>query len=162
MAYLPGRRGVLITALSALFVSGWAGRFASAQQPVPPHDPRTLAAFLDVLLPDDGVTPAASALGVPGGIEDIAGDVEPLRRLIALACDWLDQVADAPFHALADADKQAIVAWMSTADYNEIPRRFYHLTRQLAVELAYSHATGVAGLPLAAAPQPMGYPPPWG
>jgi hypothetical protein len=162
MANLPGRRGVLIAALSALFVSGWAGRFASAQQPVPPHDPRTFAAFLDVLLPDDGVTPAASALGVPDGIEEIAGDVEPLRRLIALACDWLDQVADAPFHALADTDQQAIVTWMSTADYNQVPRRFYHLTRQLAVELAYADATGVAGLPLAAAPQPLGYPPPWG
>jgi hypothetical protein len=58
-------------------------------------------------------------------------------------------------------DQIKIVQWMSEADWNQIPRRFYELMRQVAIEVYYTDPAAWAGLALQRPPQPFGYPPPW-
>jgi hypothetical protein len=65
------------------------------------------------------------------------------------------------FSALASEQQIAVVHWMSRADWNEIPRRFYELVRQVAVELYFANPAALSGLPINRSPQPLGYPPPW-
>ncbi len=124
-------------------------------------DQTTFAAFLDVLLPRDPQSPSASELGVPAELIEIAKTVEPFYRLITLACTWMNDTGSAPFHALPEADKLKLVTWMSTSDFNQIPRRFFHLVRLSAVEIYYAPPGAIRGYPLNNAPQPEGYPPPW-
>jgi gluconate 2-dehydrogenase subunit 3-like protein len=154
------RRRALQGALSAFFVPLGAG--LSRGQEGPETDLATFTAFVDVLLPADAHSPAASALGVAEEILEVAAEVPPFERLIALASQWLNQTASVPFHQLNDADQITVVRWMSEADFDQIPRRFYHLTRLSAIEVYYAQTPAIGGLPLNPAPQPLGYPAPWG
>ena len=76
-------------------------------------------------------------------------------------CGWLDGLDPRGFAGIPPDTQTNVVTFMTRADPNEVPRRFYHLTRQIAVELYYAHPAAIAGYPLATAPQPAGYPPPW-
>ncbi len=125
-------------------------------------DTETLAAFLDVLLPADAQSPAASQLGVTGELLDIASQSGLYLKLIGLGTQWLNDTGRGPFHGLSEVDRNRIVAWMSMSDLNQIPGRFYFLLRYSAIELYFSHPESIAGLNLNPAPQPAGYPPPWG
>lgn len=122
---------------------------------------RTLAAFLDTLLPRDALSASATGLGVDEGLWAYAREDGQFGQLLALGCTWLDQTQGPLFHALAEAQQIAIVRWMADSDWQQIPRRFYELTRQLAVEIYYSHPASWGGLALQRPPQPIGYPPPW-
>jgi hypothetical protein len=66
-----------------------------------------------------------------------------------------------PFCELAFDQQIAVVNWMAHADWNEVPRRFYELMRQVSIELYYSTPAAWHGLPIQRPPQPLGYPPPW-
>ncbi len=155
----PTRRAALTALLGGALLSLAPPRAALAQDVR--IDARALSAFIDVLLPADELSPAASALGVPHDLIALADGVAPFQRLIALACGWLNGLGDVPFADLPEVDRMRIVTWMSTADFNQIPRRFYHLVRLSAIELYYAHPESIAGFPLNPAPQPQGYPPPW-
>jgi hypothetical protein len=121
----------------------------------------TLTAFVDVLLPADDLSPAASALAVPADILALAAEVAGFRKLIDYGCSWLDKTGGPPFHLLASDKQHRIVAFMAASDMAQAPRRFYHLVRLSAIEHYYSHPEARAGLHLNTAPQPEGYPPPW-
>jgi hypothetical protein len=122
----------------------------------------SLGAVLDTLLPDDGLTPAASALGIEAELRALIAGNDLMTRLFAAALGWMDGLAPVPFRDLPEADRLAVLDAMATADPNQVPGRFYHILRALAVELYYARPESLAGLPLAPAPQPFGYPPPWG
>lgn len=154
------RRRALLVSLGAALVPLAAMLPAMADAGGP--DPATLDAFLDVLLPADDLSPAASALGIGAEITDFATESPLFERLLAAGCQWLDALDARRFAELPDETQTAVVTFMSTSDFNEVPRRFYHLTRLLAVEFYYARAEAIAGFPLAVAPQPAGYPPPWG
>lgn len=127
------------------------------------NDPfASLAAVLDTLLPDDGLTPAASALGIEAELRGLIAGNDLVLQLFAAALGWMDSLAPVPFRDLAEVDRAAVLDAMAGADFNQIPGRFYHILRALAVELFYARPEALAGLPLASAPQPLGYPPPWG
>jgi hypothetical protein len=83
------------------------------------------------------------------------------RRLVELGCRWLNLTGGPPFAELTAEQQIAVVEWMSTSDWNQIPRRFYELVRQAAIELYYSDPAAWRGLPIERPPQPLGYPPPW-
>jgi hypothetical protein len=148
--------------LAAAALAGLAPRRLAAADPLAAARAHraTLAAYVDVLLPDDGVTPAASALGVHDEILTLAGEAENLARLIAVVGDWMDGTGRGPFAQLgADADR--LVAHMAAAGPDTLEGRFHQLIRLLAIEFYYARPEALAGLDLAAAPQPAGYPPPW-
>ena len=120
-----------------------------------------LAAYVDVLLPDDGLTPAASALDVQGAILALAEASEPLARMIGLVGDWLDTLGPGGFAGLPEGDRAAVVDALAASDPDALEGRFHLLVRLLAIEVYYAHPRALAGLDLAPAPQPAGYPPPW-
>ncbi|WP_299722025.1 gluconate 2-dehydrogenase subunit 3 family protein [uncultured Tateyamaria sp.] len=124
-------------------------------------DAKTLAAYLDILLPADEHTPAASALGIEGDIIGFARQLTQFNQLLVLGTQWLNQTGQGPFHALSLSDQGRVVDWMRAADRNFIPGRFFLLVRLTGVEFYYSRPEAVAGFDLNPAPQPAGYPPPW-
>lgn len=155
----PDRRRLLLGALAAALVP-LAPRLGLAQAVTPGHR-ALLAAYVDVLLPADGLTPAASTLGVHDAIADLAQGQELLSRLIVMVADWLDQTGPAPFARLPLAEREARVAALAQADPDNLEGRFHQLIRLLAVEFYYARPEALVRLDLAPSPQPAGYPPPW-
>lgn len=133
------------------------GRAAPAPVSLEP----TLAAYVDTLLPADDVSPAASELGIAKAmLTESAGDAL-YTRLITAGCAFLDRAAEAKFAESNARVREVIVSWMSEADYDEVPRRFYEIIRQRTVELYYSRPEAWGGLPIRRPPQPIGYPDHW-
>lgn len=122
----------------------------------------SLGMVLDVLFPADDMSPAATTLGIDRDIAEFAATNPQLQRLFDLALAWLDQSEGQPFAALtADARAKALER-MERSDFNQVPGRFFHILRALAAEFYYARPESLAGLSLNPAPQPLGYPPPWG
>jgi hypothetical protein len=155
----PDRRRVLLGAVAAA-LAPLAPRLGRAETALAQHR-ALLAAYVDVLLPDDGLTPGASALGVHDAILDLAASQELLGRLIGLVADWLDDTGPAAFATLPRADQAARVDALAVADPDQLEGRFHQLIRLLAIEFYYAKPEALAGLDLALSPQPAGYPPPW-
>lgn len=121
-----------------------------------------LIAYVDQLLPADGRTPAASELGVADEIIALAEDAPMLARLIALVADGLDRLSPGGFAALPSGQAAIVVDKLAAADPDIPAGRFHQLIRLLAIEIYYARPEALAGLGLNPAPQPEGYPPPWG
>jgi hypothetical protein len=121
----------------------------------------TFAAFLDVLLPRDALSGSATDLRVDEQLWELSAAEARYRRLIELGCQWLNMTGGPPFAELVAEQQVALVEWMSGSDWNQIPRRFYELVRQTAVEVYYSDPAAWRGLSLERPPQPLGYLPPW-
>lgn len=124
-------------------------------------DRRTFAAFLDILLPRDSHSGSASDLHVDSKLWAFAALDSRFARLVGLGCQWLNMTGRGGFADLPVEDRITVVAWMSESDWNQIPRRFYELVRQAAIETYYSDPASLAGLSIKGPPQPSGYPPPW-
>lgn len=124
-------------------------------------DTKTFDAFLDVLLPADDLTPAASVLNVAGDLVQFASESPQFRQFLAVGTQWLNQTGRGPFHTLSLSDQERVVAWMSKADRNALPGRFFLLVRLVGVEFYYSKPEVARAFGLNPAPQPAGYPPPW-
>lgn len=120
-----------------------------------------LDAALDTLLPADEATPSATELGVGDELMSIAPEGGQLHRLFALGTTWLDQLDDRDFAEQPDDIRHDVLRYMARADYNQVPGRFFHLLRQMGMEIYYAQPQTYAGLRLNPAPQPKGYPPPW-
>lgn len=153
----------LLQSIGAFFLASIAGSVpALDSSPVPSSRERvTLAHFLDVLLPRDEFSGSATDLGVDLEIWELAAADERFNRLLGFGCQWLDLTGGPPFHRLDPDQKDAVVQWMVESDWNQIPRRFYELVRQLAVTIYYADPRSWNGFPLHRPPQPDGYPPPW-
>ena len=145
------------------FFLGSAINLASAAALAPPgkEERTTLAAFLDTLLPRDELSGSATDLGIDRQLWAFSTSEPDFRKLVDYGCRWLNMTGSSPFPALAIEQQIAVVDWMSRADWNEIPRRFYELVRQVAIELYYSNPAALNGQPINRSPQPLGYPPPW-
>lgn len=121
----------------------------------------TFAGFLDVLLPRDALSGSATDLRVDEELWGLADADARFRRLIELGCQWLNTTGGPPFTELTAEQQFTVVEWMSHSDWSQIPRRFYVLVRQTAVEVYYSNPAAWRGLPIDRPPQPLGYLPPW-
>ncbi len=130
---------------------------------VPPTllEHKTLAAFIDVLIPRDAVSGSATDLQVDARLWEFAQSSSQFRRLVLLGCQWLNMTGGLPFAKLQTEQQSAVVEWMTTADWNQVPRRFYELLRQAVAEIYYSDPSAWKGLAIKQPPQPFGYPPPW-
>lgn len=121
----------------------------------------TLVAFLDTLLPSDASSGSASDLAIPNEILVESSNDPIYARLLQAGCQWLDLAAEGRFADASPRVREVIVAWAAESDWNQVPRRFYELLRQRALELYYSKPESWGGLPLTRPPQPIGYPEPW-
>ena len=124
-------------------------------------DLSSLGAVLDTILPADDQSPSPSSLGVDREIQDIVLANPLLERLFGAALGWMDGLGNRPFRDLTEAQRVEILSFMQTADFNQIPGRFYHIVRAFCCELYFARAEAITGYPLNASPQPAGYPPPW-
>lgn len=135
---------------------------SAAQQQVPSTAGKlALAAFLDTLLPGEQFSGSATDLHVDREIWAFAATDAQFRKLLGIGCQWLDMTGSKHFADLEMQQRIAIVTWMAQADWNQVPRRFYELLRQVSLELYYSRIDAWAGLPIQSPPQPRGYPLPW-
>lgn len=134
---------------------------AAVLAPAYKEERSTLAAFLDTLLPRDELSGSATDLGIDGQLWAFSTSEPDFRKLVDYGCRWLNMTGSSQFSALASEQQIAVVDWMSRADWNEIPRRFYELVRQVAIELYYANPAARKGLPISRSPQPLGYLPPW-
>ena len=146
------------------------GLVAASLLPMSPHlvgaqthsdKDAALDAFLDILLPADADTPSASTLQIGAEIREIIPPDSLSWKLLNLGSKWLDSLDAQAFAAMPLETQTKIVTWMSTANVDEIPGRFYQVIRLFAVELYYARPEAISGLPLQVAPQPQGYLPPW-
>lgn len=160
------RRRWFLGALLAGGLLGWAARAdakaAVHRTRVKPasqrgaDQPAALSAFIDHLIPADELTPAASALRVPGLIWQQARSDADLRRLIEVVCTWMDRYGEG-FAALQFDEREALVAWMAKAPWESPQRRFFHLVRDRALTLYYTQPASWKGLPIQRPPQPIGH-----
>jgi len=158
MLTLTRRRAIAATLIGCLAKAAPAEEFSEPAQDI---DAETLVSFLDVLLPADEHSPSASQLDVESELLELAARVELFEKLLALGTHWLNDTGRGPFHSLSISDRNKVVSWMSTSDYDQIPGRFYQLVRLTAVEIYYARPESLGGFDLNPAPQPTGYPPPW-
>jgi hypothetical protein len=118
----------------------------------------TLSAFLDTLIPHDKITPSATAAGVTDDMLTLAGKDKLIARLIMLGCQWLDLQTQVKFSELPDEARERILEWMSHANGNSLPRKFFDITRHMAMGFYYRKPAMWKGLPVTRPPQPFGYP----
>lgn len=135
-------------------------RVASLGSTLSYHSP-TIAAFVDTILPEDGVTPAASALGVDQDLIEFLLAVPQVGETAIIMCDWLDKPGPTRFSMRSAHQRLEIVDLISTAPVNTMEGWFYTNMRLLAIEFFYAKPEALVGLELSAAPQPEGYLPPW-
>ncbi|WP_173066655.1 gluconate 2-dehydrogenase subunit 3 family protein [Sulfurimicrobium lacus] len=121
----------------------------------------TFAAFLDMLLPRDEFSGSATDLHVDEKLWEVSRSDPRFRRLIGLGCQWLNMTGGPPFAALSGEQQYALVDWMAHSDFDQVPRRFYELVREAAIEMYYSQPEAWHGLSIQNPPQPLGYKPPW-
>jgi hypothetical protein len=124
------------------------------------HAP-TVAAYIDTLLPDDGVTPAASALGVDTEVSAFLASTPQVGDAALLMCDWLDKPGPIRFAMRSERQRLEIMDLLATAPQSTLEGWFYSTLRLLAIEFYYAKPEALVGLNLSAAPQPEGYLPPW-
>ena len=161
MQYSEERRRFLKLAGAFFSVYGLRAEYAWASTQADPRLPETFAAFLDVLLPRDEWSGSATDLQVDVKLLEFTKDDPRFGRLVDLGCHWLNMTGGPPFARLTSDQQVTVVEWMSKSDWNEIPRRFYELVRQVAVGLYYGTPAAWHGLAIKHPPQPLGYPPPW-
>jgi hypothetical protein len=162
------RRRWFLGALMAGGLMGWLARADAASGRLQPrrrkptgkgqalHMPPALSPFIDHLIPADALTPAASALQVPGSIWQQAQADAELQHLLRVVCEWLDRYGDG-FTALQPAEREILVQWMSTAPWQSPQRRFFYWVRERAFTLYYTQPASWLGLPIERPPQPLGH-----
>jgi len=115
---------------------------------------RTTAALSDLILPEDGRSPSASAVGVPEFIDEWVSAPYPQQRddrvRILAGLEWLEQQSRDRFGtAFADAgeDQQSAlvdaIAYPDTAANLEEPAEFFRRFRYLTVGAFYSTEAGI-------------------
>jgi hypothetical protein len=117
----------------------------------------TFSVFLDTLIPDDGISPSATAAGV---LREMQVNMERHRmylRFIRLGCRWLNVQAGGDFVAMPEADRIRLLQRMSRARSGSLPRRFFDLMRYRAMNSYYRKPVAWKGLAVNRPPQPLGY-----
>jgi hypothetical protein len=120
-----------------------------------------LVPYLDTLIPADS-TPSASQLGADQAILALVQRQQRIARLVGLGCVWLDQQAAergaADFAALAQPDREAVVALAEGSPSSSLPRTFFAFTQQQVFAHYYSQPQSWQGLGFDGPPQPGGFP----
>lgn len=118
-----------------------------------------VAVLADILIPAEGATPSASAVGVPEVIDEWVSapypDQQQHRMMLLAGLDWFDREAQRRFRRrFVEADEQdqlVIVDDVAFPARSEVdrfaePRAFFELFRQLVVGIFYTSPEGVREL----------------
>ena len=119
---------------------------------------QSLRAFVDVLIPADEHSPAASAVGVDAQIIAHAKNDYRFRKLLSVGFKWLDSQMSGGFAQLSDDAQIRVVEWMSQTESNSLPRRLFELLRYESMSFYYADHRSWPGLSISRPPQPLGYP----
>lgn len=122
---------------------------------------RTLAAYLDTLIPDEEASPGAVAAGVDSDFEAAARNSDDVRKRLARGCGWLDvEAAKAGSPSFAELDEEgrvAIVGRAAAASPGSPERRFFEATRDAAMLAYYAKPPAWPALGYDGPPQPEGF-----
>lgn len=152
------RRGFLkwstvLWALARLFPAG------AASQSKPVED-KTLAAWLDTLIPADE-TPSATQLGVDRMMLDAARNDPDYQVVLRFGRKWLDAQARArgaaDFAALDPVAREAVAAQAAAAGKEAAEYYFFQATQHEAFGFYYTQPGSWPGLGYRGPPQPLGY-----
>lgn len=120
----------------------------------------TLAALLDTLLPEAGLADWRSTGVMPRLVDELAARRQSRRALVE-GVAWLDSHAHrqfgADFAALPVASREAVVTAAEQSAPGSLPRYFYRVVRDRAMELHFAHARVWRALGMPHPPQPDGY-----
>jgi len=146
-AMRPSR--ALAQAVPAINAPGTGPRASFAQ---------SLRAFVDVLIPADALSPAASTLGVDVQIIAHSKNDPRFRRLLRVGFKWLDSQMPGGFAQLPEDAQIRVVEWLSQADSNSLPRRLFEILRHESMSFYYADHRSWPSLGINRPPQPIGYP----
>jgi len=118
---------------------------------------QSLRAFVDVLIPADAFSPAASAVGVDAQIIALSKNDYRFRKLLSVGFKWLDSQMPGGFAQLPEDAQIRVVDWMSQADGNSLPRRLFEILRYESMSFYYADHRSWQGLSIQRPPQPIGY-----
>jgi hypothetical protein len=122
---------------------------------------RSLPAFLDTLLPDDGA-PSATQLEVDRQLIRHAGGIANYPRLLQLGCQWLDEKASsrgtASFAQLGPGAQEEIVAAAELAPENSVQKLFFERVKSDSFTFYYSNPASWSAIGFSGPPQPVGFP----
>lgn len=112
---------------------------------------RITAKMCDIILPDDGISPAASIIGIPDFIDEWISapypDQQKDKVIILDGLQWLNDHARDHYHSdyltLKDEERLSICKDISTPTAAKIPAAFFQRLRHLTVEAYYSTETGL-------------------
>lgn len=123
------------------------------------HPHEILTAMVDMILPADQHSPAASQLGVNKALWRLAERNLNLKKLLIKGCRWLDKESFGNFITLPDNKKIELLRWMDErASSKHLPGLFFKQVRYHSVGLYYATEQAQKELGLHLPPQPMGYP----
>lgn len=160
-----GRRLWLVAAgtltLAAGLATTWWRRQAATTTPVAAGSADTLRAWIDTLLPADGLAPGALALGVAERIAAAASGHAAYGRLLAAGQAWAEQQAResgaASFAALPAAAREALVERAERSPAGSTPRVFFQATLDDTHYHHWSDPRSWPALGYAGPPQPAGF-----
>ena len=134
---------------------------AAWQDGLDPAIRRTLASYLDTLIPDDEASPGAVRAGIDKGFASWAEASPQYRRLIVEGCRWLDGEAEKAgarsFSELDEEKRNAIVGRASRSARRSVPRQFFDGTRRPAFFFYYGNASSWSAIGYEGPPQPGGF-----
>lgn len=120
-----------------------------------------LSGFIDILIPADDGTPAASSLHVPRAVVDAAARDRRVQRILAMGCRRLNNTAKTlgvrNFSALREQSREDIVEATAAPGAAPLPKAFFTIVRDLSMRAYYAHAAAWGGLGYAGPPQPDGF-----
>ncbi|UCE78583.1 MAG: gluconate 2-dehydrogenase subunit 3 family protein [Nitrospiraceae bacterium] len=128
---------------------------------VTPDETKTLASYLDTLIPPD-ITPGAVELNVHEMIISKTRTDRKYRRLIKKGCRWLDTEAGSfnadRFASLGELNRQKIVKIASQGKRDSLTGIFFERTRLDAFFYYYGTIQSWKSLGYEGPPQPIGFP----
>ena len=134
---------------------------AIAQDGLDPAIRRTLASYLDTLIPDDEASPGAVKAGIDKRFAALAEANPQFRKLIVAGCRWLDgeavKAGARSFPGLDEDKRNAIIGRASRSARRSVPRQFFDRTRRPAFVLYYGIATSWSAIGYSGPPQPAGF-----
>lgn len=160
------RRSILRFSASLLAaLAGLSKGVLGAERPVgldAPYPLTALSPYLDILIPGDTESAAASELQIDEFIRHKARLNTRYILLLREGCRWLDAEARKSgandYAALHPATQEEIVARAAGADEHSLQRVFFERTRLDAMDAYYSDPRSWPTLGFSGPPQPIGYP----
>lgn len=129
---------------------------------IPPSliDHKTLAAYLDVLIPDD-ISPGAVKLGITELLLKHAKSHPDDATLLSQGCAWLNAQTQIrgqeKFSQCTSIMREEIVQLASENPNSSLSYRFFLQSRHIAFQHYYAHPQALKLLAYSGPPQPSGY-----